>query len=56
VISTRLYNPKRVSSVLLVSPTEVIVSGRQLEVGVKVDIKIGERVIIKDTKTLVIYN
>jgi hypothetical protein len=41
---------------ILVSPAEATMSGRQLEVGVKVDIEKGERVFIKDANTLVIYN
>ena len=38
-----------------VSPAEAKMSGRRLEVGVKVEIQKGERIVIEDANILVIY-
>ena len=41
---------------ILITPAEATLSGRQLEVGEKVDIERGKGVMILDADTLVVYD
>jgi hypothetical protein len=51
-----LRNSRRLLSIILITLARVTLSGRQLEVKEKVDIKVGKGIMILDADILVVYN